>query len=166
VNNPRLLKRLGLSLEGTPEVHSGILPSVAYDDKLVFGKVVRVGDSANFATPTLGEGIRVCIEFGRLLGEDLGRAIKTGSQRPLKHYERQCRRRLKRDYRWGFLVNTRVARFGPAQWDASVRRMRNVDPEAFVALMRGEFPRSKIAKMIWASLRGRLRRMFTRPPPQ
>lgn len=154
VSDKRYLERLGLTLEGEPQVHSGILPSVAYDEKLVFGNVIRVGDSANFATPTAGEGIRICIELGRVLGEALGKTIKTGRRGPLNAYERRCRRRLKRDYKWGFLVNTRAAKFTPQQWNASVRRMGQLEPGAVVAMMRGEFGYRKIAKIVWAGARG------------
>lgn len=152
------LARMGLELEGPPlVVHSGILPSVAYDDRLVFGRVIRVGDSANFATPTIGEGIRVCIEFGRMLGEALGEAARTGRDRPLKAYERACRRRLKRDYKWGFVVNTRAARYTPKHWNEAVRRMALAGPDALVATFRGEFPRRKIARMMLTFLRLYLR---------
>jgi digeranylgeranylglycerophospholipid reductase len=163
VANEKLLKRYGLSLPDTPlEVHSGILPSVAYDDRMVFGNVIRVGDSANFATPTLGEGIRHCIELGRVLGAALGETLKTGSRRPLKAYERRARRKLKRDYKWGFLINTRISEFTPQRWNASVRRMGVVGPEAVTGLFRNEFSRAKIARMVMAGgrrwLLARLRR--------
>jgi len=160
------LDRLGLKLEGEPVVHSGILPSVAYDDRLVFGNVIRVGDSANFATPTAGEGIRVCIELGRLLGGQLGKAVKTGRHAPLKSYERHCRRKLKRDYKWGFLVNNRAAKYTPDNWNASVRRMSKLGPDAVVATLRGEFPLIKVAKISWSVfrtlIRSRLRRLKSR----
>ncbi len=166
VNDEAYLARLGLELVGEPIVHSGILPSVPYDERLVFGHVIRVGDSANFATPTVGEGIRVSIEFGRLLGEKLGAAVKTGRDGPLKAYERACRRRMKRNYKWGFLVNTRAARYTPENWNASIRRMGKVGPEVVVATFRGEFPLHKVAKMSWslwrALLRSRIRRLKTK----
>lgn len=73
-------QHFGIDLPAEHSTHGGILPSVAYDSKLVSGNVIRVGDSANFATPTVGEGIRTCIEFGRILGESLGRAHKTGQR--------------------------------------------------------------------------------------
>lgn len=162
VRDKPYLDRLGLTLDGEPVLHSGILPSVAYDDRLVFGNVIRVGDAANFATPTMGEGIRVCIELGRVLGEHLGKAVKTGRHAPLKAYERQCRRRLKRDYKWGFHVNTRAARYTPDNWNASVRRMSKLGPDAVVATLRGEFPPRKIAKIFLTVLRPYLRARLSR----
>lgn len=158
VNNEKLLKRFGVELEGPPKVHSGILPSVPYDDELVFGNVIRVGDSANFATPTLGEGIRICIELGWDLGEQLGRSVKTGRAAPLKAYERKARRQLKRSYKWGFLVNSRMASFTPQHWNASVRRMSSVGSEQLTAMMRNEFSNQKIARMSWNMGRMWLRR--------
>jgi digeranylgeranylglycerophospholipid reductase len=149
IGNKKLLRRYGLDLSGTPEVHSGILPSIAYERKLVFGNVIRVGDSANFATPSLGEGIRQCIELGRIAGEALGKAVKTGRAEPLKAYERRARRQLERDYKWGFRVNTRLARFTPRQWNGAVRRMGMAGPGGAAALLRNEFSRRKIARMSW-----------------
>lgn len=169
VKDQPYIDRLGLKLEGEPIVHSGILPSVAYDDRLVFGNVIRVGDSANFATPTMGEGIRICIELGRLLGEQLGIAVKTGRHRPLKVYEHRCRRKLGRDYKWGFLVNTRAAKYTHKQWDAAVRRMGHLGPDALVATFRGEFPLLKIAKIVLTIvkpyIRSRMRRFRSRKRP-
>ena len=162
VHDQPYLDRLGLTLEGEPVVHSGILPSVAYDEQLVFGNVIRVGDSANFATPTVGEGIRVCIDLGRMLGVQLGKAVRTGRNGPLRIYERKCRRQLKRDYKWGFLVNTRAARYKPADWDRSVRRMGMLGSEAVVATLRGEFPPAKIARIMLSLLRPYLRARLKR----
>lgn len=81
VTDTAYVARLGLRLEGDPIVHSGILPSIAYEKRFVFGRVIRVGDGANFATPTAGEGIRICIDLGYELGDQLGKAVKTGSDR-------------------------------------------------------------------------------------
>lgn len=162
VTNTDALARFGLVLEGKPEVHSGILPSVEFDDEMLFGNVIRVGDSANFATPTAGEGIRICIELGRDLGTRLGQTITTGSRRPLRAYERRCRKMLARDFKWGFRVNARVARYGSAQWDASVRRLGKLDGDSAVALLRSEFSNRKIAIMMRAGLRAWLRSRWQR----
>lgn len=163
VADPELLARYGLSLEGEPEVHSGILPSVPFDPVLVIGNVVRVGDSANVATPTLGEGIRQTIELSRIAGEAIGKALKTGSRRPLKAYERRARRMLKRDYKWGYLVNTRYTQFTQERWNQAVRRIGSIGPEGAVAILRSEFSNKKIALMTWAGMRAyarsRLRRL-------
>ncbi len=166
VADAALLARYGIKLEGTPIVHSGILPSVAFDSRMVWGNAIRVGDSANFATPTAGEGIRICIELGRVLGEQLGRAIETGRNAPLKVYERRARRQLKTNYKWGFLINTRIARYGPKEWNASVRRMAKLDTASVTGLLRNDFSRKKIMAMAAAGgrawVRARLNRLKRR----
>lgn len=162
VSNPELLAHYGLDLSGTPEVHSGILPSVAYETQLVYGNVIRVGDSANFATPTLGEGIRQCIELGRVAGEALGRAIKTGRPGALKAYERRARRQFSRNYKWGFLVNTRCTQFTQQQWNAAVRRIGHAGPDAAVAVLRSEYGWKKVARMSWVVAKGLVRKRLLR----
>ncbi len=161
-------KRLGLDLSGEPTTNGGILPSVAFDPKMVFGNVIRVGDSANFATPTVGEGIRICIEYGRLLGEALGRSARTGRRWPLWRYEFLCRRRLHLNYFLGFVVNQRAATYNRAQWNAMVERIGRIDPDAVSAIMRSEFSARKIARMAYHTLKNRarmrLRRLWAQRP--
>lgn len=155
-NNPE--QRFGVDLSGEHTVISGILPSIAYETKLVFGNVIRVGDSANFATPTMGEGIRVCIEFGRLLGENLGKTVKTGNRWHLWKYEWACRIRLQKDYFFGFLINTRGAQtLSSAQWDQSVKRMSTVDGRIFIDTLRSEFRFKKMFLIAFFSIKGRIR---------
>ncbi|MEZ5769614.1 MAG: NAD(P)/FAD-dependent oxidoreductase [Paracoccaceae bacterium] len=165
VADAALLARYKLKLDGEPVVHSGILPSVAFEQQMVWGRVIRVGDSANFATPTAGEGIRICIELGRVLGERLGQAVKTGSDKPLRAYERRAKRQLKTNYKWGYLINTRIAKYGPNEWNASVRRMAKLDTASVTGLLRNDFSRKKIMAMAsaggkaWVRARlGRLKR--------
>ena len=86
------VQRFGLDLSGEYEVNAGTLPSIAYDPELVFGNVIRVGDSANFATPTVGKGIRICMDHGEALGRALGETIRTNDPAPLKRYEADCKK--------------------------------------------------------------------------
>lgn len=154
-NDPE--QRFGIDLSGDYTVNSGILPSIAYESKLVFGNVIRVGDSANFATPTMGEGIRVCIEFGRLLGENLGKTVKTGNRWHLWKYEWACRMRLQKDYFFGFLMNSRSAKnFSSDHWDRSIMRMGRVDQGIFVDTLRSEFRLKKMFLMAFFTIKGRV----------
>lgn len=156
-NDPE--QRFGIDLSGDYTVISGILPSVAYEPKLVFGNAIRVGDSANFATPTMGEGIRVCIEFGRLLGEHLGKAVKTGHRWHLWKYEWACRIRMQKDYFFGFVMNTRVSQnYKTDQWDKSVQRISRVEEGLFIQTMRSEFRFKKMFLMGFFTIKGRIRK--------
>lgn len=153
------VRRLGLTLDGPPlEVNAGSLPSIPYDRRLVYGTVIRTGDSANFATPTVGEGIRICMDLGRTLGKALGETLATGSPKPLHRYERICHRRLSRNYRLGFQANTRIATYDPADWDRTVHRLARLTETQLVALLRSEFTARLALTSLWRSLRAKLTR--------
>lgn len=92
-NSPDV-QRVGLDLTGDYVVNAGTLPSIAYDPQLVFVNVIRVGDYANFANPTVGEGIRICIERGNNLGIALGEAIDTQNPALLKRFEAACKKTI------------------------------------------------------------------------
>lgn len=149
--------RLGLALDGAREVNAGILPSVPYDPRLRFGRVLRVGDSANMATPTVGEGIRIAIAEGRALGTALGKAL-AGREAALADWEAAARRRYRWQYRLGLMLNRRIAAYPPARWDRSLHRLARLDERAMIALLRNEFSPAMAARTLWLAGLGKLRR--------
>lgn len=144
------LKRFGLDQPRDYHVNSGILPSVAFDKQMVFGNVIRVGDSANMATPVLGEGIRHCIEQGRALGE----ALSSGD---LTAWERDAGRKFGLRYKMGFAANQRAAGYGPRDWDRSIARMERLPAHEVTAFLRNDFTAPMIARRAAAELWRRLR---------
>ena len=139
VLNSSVFRKFEVSIGDLHQVNAGIIPSTRYDKDLVFGKIARVGDSANFATPTVGEGIRISIKFGKLLGQCLGEALCSNSSAPLENYESLCRKEFLKNYRFGFLANNRITRYRAAEWDRSVKRLSKLSEEEVVALLRSEF---------------------------
>ncbi len=133
------IQKFGLDLGDTYEVNSGTIPSVAYNPKMVFGNVIRVGDAANFATPTVGEGIRICIAGGEALGKALGDTIETNTTAPLKAYEASCNRHLKKNYYFGFAANQRFSKYSPKDWDKSIERVSRLSEAEMGSLLRSEF---------------------------
>ena len=111
--------------------------------------MIRVGDSANMATPTLGEGIRVCIEQGRALGDAL-------SEGHLKRWERRAVRKLALQYKLGFWANARASRYGPQDWNRSVHRMGKLPPDELIAFFRNDFSYILIAKRLWLTAKRKL----------
>ncbi|MEM7439951.1 MAG: NAD(P)/FAD-dependent oxidoreductase [Pseudomonadota bacterium] len=143
--------RFGLSIPDEAETHAGVIPSVAYAPELVFGNLMRVGDSANMATPTVGEGIRIAITEGRALGAALGQAIH-GNRRPLAMWERAATRHYSRNYRFGLMMNHRIAGYTPERWDKSVARLARLGEAEMVAAVRSEFAPRMVARTIALSL--------------
>ncbi len=149
-------ERYDIEIPEDYDVNSGIIPSIPYDPKLVFGNVVRTGDAANFATPTVGEGIRIAIEFGRKLGAAIT-AHLDGDGSALRRYEIEAERRFKRDYRFGFMMNKRIAGYAPERWDKSVKRLSRLSELEMTALVRSNFGLRTIARTVWLSLLAKLR---------
>ncbi|WGI21928.1 NAD(P)/FAD-dependent oxidoreductase [Amylibacter sp. IMCC11727] len=148
--------RYNIEIPEDYEVNSGIIPSIPYDPTLVYGNVVRTGDAANFATPTVGEGIRIAIEFGRKLGAEIT-AHLDGDAQALRRYEKDAERRFKRDYKFGFQMNKRIAGYTPARWDKSVKRLSRLSELEMTALVRSNFHFRTIVRTVWLSLLAKLK---------
>ncbi|SLN29360.1 FAD binding domain protein [Pseudoruegeria aquimaris] len=151
--------RMGLEIGPVLRVNAGTLPSVPYDPRLVFGDVIRTGDAANFATPTVGEGLRIVIEQGRALGRALSACLVAGDPEALARHEAACTRAFRRNYRIGFEANQRLARYGPADFDGTVRRIGAMSEAEAVALIRSEFRASMMAGLGARFLSRRLARL-------
>jgi len=152
------LERMGLPRPSNFHVNAGILPSAPYERKLVFSDVIRVGDSANMATPTLGEGIRICIEQGRALGK----ALSAQTPAAIEKWEHAARKRFALQYKIGFLANQRAAAYSPSDWDRSVARMSRLPPEELINFFRNDFSARVIAARGAQALGRRIARAFKR----
>lgn len=138
------LARMGLPQPDGQHVNAGIIPSVPYERQLIYGDVIRVGDSANMATPTLGEGLRIVIEQGRLLGD----ALTADTSGALKSWERQANRRLAMVYKVGFWVNQAAAQYTVKNWERSLDRMAKLPSRELMAYFRNDFSTSMIVKRV------------------
>lgn len=145
---PAFLDRHRLTLGARQHVNAGIIPSVPYDRRLVWGGIIRVGDSANVATPTVGEGIRLAMLYGRLLGDCLAEGHAGRRKAALKRYERTCRQDLARNYWVGFMANRRIATYGARDWDKSIARVARLDEDGLAALIRSEFEGAALARVL------------------
>jgi len=148
--------RFGIEIPDNYKVNAGIVPSVAYDEQLLFGNVIRTGDAANFASPTVGEGIRMAIDFGRLLGSELSKQIN-GDKQALKRYQRSCTKAFKRDYKFGFMMNQRVAKSSAERWDKSIKRLSRLNEQEMTQWVRSRFGWNMMIRTIWASLLAKMR---------
>jgi len=146
------LTRLGVPYPKDYEVNSGILPSVAFDPKCVFGNVIRVGDAANCATPIAGEGIRIAIEQGRALGL----ALSQKTALALTQFERAYAKKYARNYRIGFWLNSRVANYVASDWDKSVRRIQAMNASRFTQLLRSQFHFKRLIRTVYLHLKHKL----------
>ncbi len=154
------LQRMGLPHPDGQHVNAGTIPSVAYEKQLVYGDIIRVGDSANMATPTLGEGLRICIEQGRLLGT----ALSARTPAALSKWEAGANRSLALNYKIGFWVNQAAAQYTTQNWERSLDRMAKLPGPELMAYFRNDFSTGMIIRrvslLLWRKLKDRLARVF------
>ena len=157
------LERMGIPRPQEEHVNAGTIPSVPYEKQLVYGDVVRVGDSANMATPTLGEGLRICIEQGRLLGD----ALSAETSQALTAWEAQANKRLALNYKIGFWVNQAAARYTVQNWERSLNRMERLPTAELMAYFRNDFSRGMIIRrvslLVWRKIKDKLRSIISGP---
>ena len=150
------LQRMGLPHPEGEHVNAGTIPSVAYEKQLVYGDVIRVGDSANMATPTLGEGLRICIEQGRLLGV----ALSEQTPDALRKWEREANGKLGLNYKIGFWVNQAAAQYTVQNWERSLDRMAKLPGPELMAYFRNDFSTGMIIRrvslLVWRKLKDKL----------
>lgn len=153
--------RFGIEIPESYIVNAGIIPSVAYDDKLLYGNVIRTGDSANFASPTVGEGIRMAISFGRLLGSELSKKIH-GDKQALKRYQTLCTKEFKWDYKFGFMMNQRIAQYSSERWDKSIKRLSRLNEQEMTQWVRSRFGWKMILRTIRSTLAEKIRGLINK----
>jgi len=150
------LDKLGVKVPVEYEVNSGIIPSISFNNKVVFGNMIRVGDAANCATPIAGEGIRIAIEQGRLLGDALSKTIHENAPQYLLDFEKAYTVKYARDYKIGFWANQRIAGYGSADWDKSVRRIGNLTENQMIQLLRSQFNLRSLLRTAFLHLKRKL----------
>ena len=152
------LERMGLPAPQGEHVNAGTIPSIPYEKQLVYGDIIRVGDSANMATPTLGEGLRIVIEQGRLLGD----ALSQKDAGALKSWERQANGSLALKYKVGFWVNQAAAKYTVQNWERSLDRMAKLPASELMNYFRNDFSTGMIIKrvslLIWRKVKDKMRR--------
>ncbi len=113
------------------------LPSEKFSKKLVFWNIISVWDSANFATLTVGEWIRVCIKHWRKLWVKINEYLSWNNQ-ALKEYEKNVINDLSSKYKFGFIINKIIARYSNKDWDNSVKRISSLNEKELSMLLRSE----------------------------
>lgn len=132
-------QKYGIDVSGPFTVNAGIVPSEAYSKRLIYGKIILVGDSARVATPTVGEGIRISIECGRKLGNILGHSINHKDERYLLNYESYCNKLFVKNYFVGQAVNKIIAKFSPTQWDRAINNLKFMNEDQIHELLKSKF---------------------------
>ena len=135
-----LARSLDIEVNQVIETHHGVIPSEGPRRRLIYDRLVAVGDSGGQANPIVGEGIRYCVESGRRLGKALSEAIGAMHLREqiLRGYARWWHRQYGRSFILAQQVNRRIASYDAADWDRAIRRVRSFSPSEVATVLRFE----------------------------
>jgi digeranylgeranylglycerophospholipid reductase len=142
------------------EQHAGLIPVEPLRTAIVAGGVVCVGDAASHASTLVGEGIRYAMGAGTAAGRALGESLRTGSEAPVRRFERSWRARHGRDFAIAYRINRALAGFDDARWDRAVRALAETPPWFLLAALGTRFRARDVARL--ALSRPSLARQFLR----
>ena len=139
-----LLKRLiedRFPQAGVIEFHRGLIPWEGMRGRSYYPGLLTIGDAAGQLSPLAGEGIRYALEVGRLVGEEVGKALKDGplSQETLTSLDKKMGRRYQKDFQFALTINRMTASFKDEDWDLLIRAISKLKADQVYSLMRSRF---------------------------
>ncbi len=134
------LDRFGVCVGDLLQKHFGVIPAAAAPERAVFGDVIAVGDSVCQALPLVGEGIRYCIESGRIAGTQIARAYREPgrSAHHLEVYQRWWDEHYRGTFEHAQRANERMCTFTDDQWDAATRFLGALPGDTLASALRME----------------------------
>jgi digeranylgeranylglycerophospholipid reductase len=135
--------RFGVNLRGAQpvEYHFGLIPSDGLLERFAADGMLGVGDAAGQSSALLGEGIRWCMQAGRMAGEVAAEATQAHdfSLGFLSRYERRWKAAHGTNLRIGSMINKRIARYDDAKWDRRTELLKLLTPAQFAEALRTNF---------------------------
>ena len=135
--------QFGVNLRGAQpvEYHHGLIPSDGLLERFVADGILGVGDAAGQSSALLGEGIRWCMQAGRMAGEVAAEAMRAHdfSSAFLRRYERRWKAAHGTNLRIGSIINKRIARYDDAKWDRRTELLKLLTPDQFAEALRTNF---------------------------
>jgi len=151
----------GLPLAGCGRIesHIGSIPAAPPLRRASAEGLLVAGDAGALISTLLGEGIRFAIAIGRMAGRVAAAAHRAGdfSAHFLSRYDREWRRRYRRVFELGHVINLRLATYDDAKWDQKISLLAQVPAKMVPPLLRGEFSAGVISKILLARFAWRRR---------
>jgi digeranylgeranylglycerophospholipid reductase len=133
----------GVNLQGAQpvEYHHGLIPSDGLLASFAGEGILGVGDAAGQSSALLGEGIRWCMQAGRMAGEVAAEAVRARdfSRDFLSRYETRWKHAHGVNLRIGALINQRIARYDDAKWDRRTELLKLLTPQQFAEALKTNF---------------------------
>jgi digeranylgeranylglycerophospholipid reductase len=132
------------------ELHQWNVPCAGPIKEFTKDRLVVVGDAAGHASPLVGEGIRHAMKFGQSAGRIAALAAKEDIKSPkdLGEFQQEVKKEISTSYRISLKVQQRIAAFSDEKWDEAVGKLKQLEPEEFARLMRGDFALSSLLSLL------------------
>lgn len=120
--------------------HGGVIPNWGPCTQFGRGRIIGVGDSVGQALPTVGEGIRYCIEVGNYVGNLLADCVRSNAnpEDVTANYTRWWNKRYRRSFNASQWLNERISAYTNADWNRGLHRLARVRPDDFAKMLQAD----------------------------
>jgi flavin-dependent dehydrogenase len=141
----------GISKSAQIESHSGVIPSKGAPGQTVADGLIVTGDAANFPFGTVGEGIRMALDTGRVAGE-IAAQRTVGDLTDIEPYEEYWESEYKTSLEISYAINEKISELDDAEWNKGTRMLQTISPEDFYHLLRCDFTLNEIISLGMSNL--------------
>ncbi len=145
--------------------HGGVIPNWGPCTQFGRGRIIGVGDSVGQALPTVGEGIRYCIEVGNYVGNLLADCVRSNGnpEDVTTNYTRWWNKRYRRSFNASQWLNERISAYTNADWNRGLHRLARVRPDDFAKMLQADISPTVALRIAIANrdLPGKILRVLT-----
>ena len=120
--------------------HGGVIPNWGPCTQFGRGRIIGVGDSVGQALPTVGEGIRYCIEVGNYVGKLLADCVQRNSnpEAVTADYTKWWNKRYRKSFNASQWLNEKISAYTNADWNRGLHRLARVRPDDFARMLQAD----------------------------
>ena len=120
--------------------HGGVIPNWGPCTQFGRGRIIGVGDSVGQALPTVGEGIRYCIEVGNYVGNLLADCLRRDEdpEAVTANYTQWWNKRYRRSFNASQWLNERISAYTNADWNRGLGRLARVKADDFAKMLQAD----------------------------
>ena len=120
--------------------HGGVIPNWGPCTQFGRGRIIGVGDSVGQALPTVGEGIRYCIEVGNYVGNLLADCVRNNGnpEAVTASYTKWWNKRYRKSFNASQWLNEKISGYTNADWNRGLHRLARVRPDDFAKMLQAD----------------------------
>ncbi len=138
--NSDYLDSIGVQTGDCVSKHGGVIPNWGPCTQFGRGRIIGVGDCVGQALPTVGEGIRYCIEVGNYVGTRLADCVRSNGNPDVvtANYTKWWNKRYRRSFNASQWLNERISGYTNADWNRGLHRLARVRSDDFARMVQAD----------------------------